>query len=368
MTGDGKGRLTRPTIQAIAARAGVSRSTVSLILTDRKDVVSRFKPETVARVRGVAAQMGYHANLMALSLRKAHPSFFGLILRGAGGPDAISWHHQAFEGQFLAGAVEASRKLQLYPVLATQGSPDREGALERVRGVLDGGVFGAVFRTPVPVLDEPIHRQIEQGLPVVIVFPERTLTCRSNAIDVDNVAAGRLAGWLLHEAGRHRWVVIREELLWEAVQLREEGILAVAAEVGARAEVLAVPPGVGGEKGTMEWLAPRLRNVKPDGVYAASSVMGVGALLACQAAGLRVPQDTCLVGCDASLWRAPACPGITSVDVSWYTAGELAVHAMSELREKGESTFPNIILPPKIRKGDSCPGGDEEPGRVTTHD
>ena len=46
--------------------------------------------------------------------------------------------HQAFEWQFLAGALEASRLLQLYPVLATQDSPDAAGAVQRVRGVLDG--------------------------------------------------------------------------------------------------------------------------------------------------------------------------------------------------------------------------------------
>ena len=360
MSAGEKSKPIRPTIQAIATKVGVSRATVSLILANRKDIVSRFKPETVTRVREVAEEMGYHANLMAISLRSPHPSFFGLILRGSGGADAISWHHQAFEGQFLAGALEASRSLELYPVLATQDSPHPEEALKRVRGVLDGGVFGAVLRTPLPVLDEPMRRQVELGLPVVIVFPEHPTTCPANAIDVDNAAAGRLAAKLLHDAGRKRWVIVREELLWEAIRLREEGILAVAEEVGARVEILAVPSGVG-EKETMAWLTPKLKDLKPDGVYAASSVTSVGALLACQAAGLRVPDDTCLVGCDASLWRAPGCPGITSIDASWYAAGELAVRKMAELCEKEESAFDNILLPPTIRKDDSCPTGEEGP-------
>ncbi len=366
MPGGEKGKTIRPTIQAIAKRAGVSRSTVSLILANRKDMVSRFKPQTVARVRETAREMGYRANLMAISLRSPHPSFFGLILRGGGRADAISWHHQAFEGQFLAGALEASRALRLYPVLATQDSPDPEGALRRVRGVLDGGVFGAVLRTPVPVLDSPMRRQIEQGLPVVIVFPEHPTTCPSNAIDMDNVSAGRLAGKLLHDAGRRRWAVVREELLWEPIRLREEGVLAAATEAGASLEILAVPSGIA-EKEVMAWLSPKLRDLQPDGIYASSSVMGVGTLLACQAAGLRVPEQTCLVGCDASLWRAPGCPGITSIDASWYAAGELAVRKMAELSEREESVFDNIVLPPTVRKGDSCPGGDEKPAPVTAH-
>jgi len=102
---DGHKKKARPTIQAIAERAGVSRATVSLILTNRPEVVSRFKPATVEKVRSLAEEMGYTANLMAISLRSPHPTFFGLILRGRGVADAHSWHHQALEGQFVSGVM-----------------------------------------------------------------------------------------------------------------------------------------------------------------------------------------------------------------------------------------------------------------------
>jgi DNA-binding LacI/PurR family transcriptional regulator len=358
-----KNKPIRPTIQAIAEKAGVSRATVSLILAGRKDVVSRFKPATVARVRETARAMGYHTNLMAVSLRSPHPFFFGMVLRGAGTADTVSWHHQAFEGQFLAGALEAARALKLYPVLATQDSPDPEGAVGCVQDLLDGGVFGAVLRTPVPALDEPIRRRIEQGTPVVMVFPEHPATHSENTIDMDNLAAGRLAGELLQRAGRSRWVIVREERGWEAIRLREEGAVQIGRESGARLDVLPVPAGLG-ERETMAWLMPRLKDLQPDGVYAASAVAGVGTLLACQRADLQVPTRTCLVGCDASLWRAPGCPSITSVDVSWYDAGDLAVRKMAELGDAGESTFASILLPPRVRRGDSCPGGDQDPPTV----
>jgi len=344
-------------MQAIADRAGVSRATVSLILTNRPEIVEKFKPETVARVREIAESMGYQANIMALSLRAPHPSFFGLILRGSGVADAISWHHQAFEGQFLAGALEASRVLGLYPVLATQGSPYPEAALKRVRGVLEGGVFGAILRTPHPVLDAHIRRQIEQNLPVVIVFPENPTTCVSNAIDVDNVAAGRLAAKLLRDAGRQKLLLIEDEVTWDAVRLRNQGFMSVSQESGASIEVLTVPAGM--DAATTEvWLADRLRKHRPDGIYTASSVTGVEALMACQRAGLRVPDEAALVGSDAALWRAPGLPTITSVDVSWYSVGELAVRKMVELQDKEEATFPNIAMPPQIRVGGTCPVSD----------
>jgi DNA-binding LacI/PurR family transcriptional regulator len=135
--------------------------------------------------------------------------------------------------------------------------------------------------------------------------------------------------------------------------------------VDATVEVLVAPTAMG-ELRTREWLVPLLRKIRPDGIYAAASIHSVAALLASLEAGLKVPEKTSLVGCDASLWRAPGCPAITSVDVSWYTAGDLAVRKMVELSQRGEAAFPNIVLPPQVRKGDTCPGGADEPAQVTT--
>ncbi|MBP7933128.1 MAG: LacI family DNA-binding transcriptional regulator [Phycisphaerae bacterium] len=349
-------RKTRPTIQAIAEEAGVSRATVSLILANRPEVIRRFRPETVDRVRRIAEEQGYAANLMAISLRSGHPTFYGLILRGRGDARAqpSSWHVQALEGQFLAGAMEASRVLDLYPVLASLDSPEPEAAVQRVRGVLDGGVFGAILRTPPTVLDDPMRRQIELGLPVVIVFPEHPTTCPSNAIDVNNLEVGQIAARLLRDAGRRKWVIVSDDFFWEPIRLRKEGALSVAREAGIEVELLEIPLDVG-ERGAMAWLTPRLRDMRPDGVYAASSVASVGALHAGLDAGFRIPQEVCLVGCDASFWRAPGWQAITSVDVSWYEAGELAVRKMVELQSRAEFRFENLILPPMVRTGGTCP-------------
>lgn len=353
-------KKNRPTIQAIAERAGVSRATVSLILTNRPEVVSRFKDETVERVRAIAKEIGYTANLMAISLRSNHPSFYGLILRGRGVGDDRAWHHQALEGQFLAGAMESSRVRDLYPVLASQDSPDAEGAVNRVRGLLDGGVFGAILRTPVRELEEPMRRQIDKGLPVVVVFPENPSTSPSNSIDVDNRGVGRLAAELLRDAGRKRWAVIGGNSWWEPNRLRDEGAMTVAAQAGVKLEVFELPSDLT-EAQIREWLVPRVRDFKPDGIYTASSIVGFAALQACFEVGFRVPEDTCLVGCDASFWRAPGFPVITSVDTSWYEAGDLAVRSMVDLQKQEEAIFANILLSPQVHPGGTCPVDPSHP-------
>jgi LacI family transcriptional regulator len=347
----------RPTIRAIAEMAGVSRTTVSLILANREDVVARFRPETVEKVRQAADSLGYRANLLALSLRSPRPAFFALILRGPGqaDPDSVSWHHQAFEGMFLAGALEASRSLRLHPVVATQDLPNPDDSLQASREVLEGGVFGAVVRSPVALLAEPLLRRIEGGMPVVTVFPEASAPFPSNVIDLDNTATGRVAANLLLDAGRRRWLFLFEASIWEALRVRLDGIRRVASETGASLQDLTVPTQIA-EAEVPTWLAARLKELRPDGIYAPSALSAVRAIYACLAAGLRIPEDICIVGTDSALWRARGFPSITSVDVSWYKAGELAVRKMTELRDSGQSIFESVYIPPVVHTGDSCPG------------
>ena len=334
----------------IAARAGVSRATVSIILSSGDQEITRFKPETVARVRQIAESMGYQANLMALSLRNPHPSFFGLILRGVAAAESISWHHQAFEGQFQAGVIEGSRAARIFPVLATQDSPREGEVLDRIRGVLNGGVFGAILRTPLPPLVEPIRRRIQDGFPAVIVFPDDAASFQSNTIDMDNLEAGRLAGELLHGAGRTRWLIIRDDISRQALDLRVQGAIHVATQEGASVHVVQVPSQVR-QLRVVERLVLVLKDLNPDGIYVCSGASAAAALSAADSAAIRIPDHACLVGCDSSLWRPPGLAPITSVDVSWFTAGETAVQKMVEIRDREQSVFANITLPPLVRRG-----------------
>jgi LacI family transcriptional regulator len=354
-TADKKG-LIRPTIRAIADMAGVSRTTVSLILANRQDMIARFRTETVAKVRQAAESLGYRANLLALSLRSPRPSFFGLVLRGPGhgDPGSVWWHNQAFEGMFLAGALDASRALRLHPVVATQDLPDPQEALVVCREVLDGGVFGAVIRSPTPVISDMLRGQIQRNMPVVMVFPDTYSNCPTNSIDLDNVETGRIAGQLLYAAGHRRWLVVIEQEAWAALRVRLQAVMQFAEEAGAPVTVIELPPTITIDEAS-SWLPPRLRDIRPDGIYSPSPFSAVCALHGCQGAGLRIPDDACLVGSDAAFVNAPGCPRVTSVDVSWFEAGELAVRKMDELRTRGESVFESVLLKPLVHPGATCP-------------
>jgi LacI family transcriptional regulator len=72
----------RPTITDVAARAGVSKSTVSLVLRGSAQV----RPQTAEAVRAAMAEMGYVYNRAAATLRGASVGLVGLVINDLRNP------------------------------------------------------------------------------------------------------------------------------------------------------------------------------------------------------------------------------------------------------------------------------------------
>ena len=73
------GRGAQPTILDVAARAGVSKSAVSRVLSGS----GRFSDETRERVERAAAELGYVANAMARGLVSGRTHTIGMLMRDA---------------------------------------------------------------------------------------------------------------------------------------------------------------------------------------------------------------------------------------------------------------------------------------------
>ena len=67
----------RPTSADVAARAGGSRATVSMVLNGR--VEGTVAPATQQRVLAAAAELGYTRSALAISLKERRSRTIGLI-------------------------------------------------------------------------------------------------------------------------------------------------------------------------------------------------------------------------------------------------------------------------------------------------
>lgn len=347
---------TRRVTQAdIAREADVSVTTVSLILSQREGWLRQFHPETVARVQEVANRLGYHTNLFAAGLPNKSSPFLALIMRDFVRQDPGEWHLWAFEGDLLACVIRTGEEADLFPIVITvDPQADDEEELRPVERIVEGGVFGSIVRAPSPALERFFRKQIAAGQRIVVIFPNRPSSWPANAITVDDVNAGRMAGRLLAAQGRRRWAVLhyRGIPVRESHRLRRKGFEDAARKVGACVQAIRLPRLI--DEITPEDMV-RLKRVNADGFFGLDSVLSVCGLQTCLTAGLTPNRDFSLVGMNCGSWHSPPLPAITSLDVSWAEVGSQAIAKLTEMAEANTSEFPTIRIRPDVSAGDTCP-------------
>ncbi len=315
------------TIKEIAARLGVSHSTVSRALNDHHHTSDRTK----ARVRAAAETMGYIAHTPARTMRRARGSIVGLIV-----PD-VQNDFYATVAKVMAESC-AAESLQLVLALS-EDDPDLEyrHALA-LREALAAGVVitasAAPRRATLALLRDSPTVQLVRDHPGV----------EGDWVGIDDHEGTFAAASHLIELGHKRlaFVGAPEELSTGAARLAGfRDALANGGLSAASAPVELGPPRPGfGVEAVARLLALRPR---PTGLVTASSQLTIGALDAVRAAGLALPGDLSMVGLSDPDWFRLWGPGITTVGLPVH---EIATTAAS-------------LLFRRIREQDVSQGGEE---------
>ncbi|WP_328966504.1 LacI family DNA-binding transcriptional regulator [Streptomyces sp. NBC_00239] len=292
----------RPTLEEVAALAGVGRGTVSRAINGSPRVSERAK---VAIARAVA-ELGYVPNQAARALAGSRTDAVALVI-----PETEA--RLFSEPYFLdlirgvsAELAEADKQL-LLTLVRTEAERQRFEhylAARRVDGVLLASVHG----------DDPLPDRIAR-LGVPLVMNGRRSEAEPVAyVDSDNIGAGRAAVAHLVGRGRSRIATISGSPDMYVARARLGGYRAGLAEAGIVPDESLVAAGdfteAGGGLAMRELLA---RDPGLDAVFAASDVMAAGARGVLREAGRRVPEDVALVGVDDSAVARLMDPPLTSV-------------------------------------------------------
>lgn len=258
----------------------------------------------------------------------------------------------------LAGVVRTAAEKGLYPVVAAINPDAPDAGVASTERIITGGVLGAIVRAQNPPLEKFLHKQIQRGHRIVVVFPDRISKWTENAILADNVAIGQIAARLLAAQGRKRWGVIRyrQKAVREAHALRIEGFQQAAQQAGVPVEVVCLRRDF---RDCTRHELDELRKLELDGLLAVDSVLSVEAFLAYRKLGLDPGRDVGLVGVNCSQWRSTPVPAITSIDISWSEVGRAAVERLIEMSETGTHQFQSTLVKPTIVPGASCPVPEE---------
>ncbi|MGW4662983.1 GH1 family beta-glucosidase [Streptosporangium sandarakinum] len=324
------GRARRPTLEEVAARAGVSRSTVSRVINGEAAV----SPEFRAIVMDAVTELGYVPNSAARSLVTRRTESIALIV-----PDGA----RAGDPLFATAVDAAGRELERAGKRVTlmfAGSPADRNRVER--HLAAGHVDGALL-LPARGSDPLPGALAGTGVPVVSLGRPPAAVALPYAGTDDAGGAAAAVGHLLGR-GRRRIATIRGPVDLAAARDRFDGYRnALRDAAGRSADAVGDLGRASGAAAMRELLAadPSL-----DAVFVAGDLMAVGALHALREAGLRVPEDVAVVGFGDEEDAAYAVPPLTTVRVPWSDQVLAAVRLL--LRQIGGGPSSSVILPTEL--------------------
>jgi len=298
-----------PTIAAVAAAAGVSKTTVSHVLSGKRPV----SPATRRTVLNVIDELGFQPNSLAQALRSRRTGTVAVLV-----PDVTNPFYPA-----LARGLQRSLLAQDYLLLlADVGIGDRAVhafLADAVQRRVDGIVIAALAVTAEDL------RTVARARISVVSVGVRLPIDGSDVVSSDDEAVAFDATTYLVNRGHRRIANIGGQPGTPPALGRAKGYRAALEHAG-----LDLPDGMqvvgdwtrdGGERAMRRILEHATR---PTAVFCANDLMAIGAMDAVIAAGLRVPQDVALVGVDdieaASLVR----PALTTMRIPADEIGQVA--------------------------------------------
>lgn len=299
----------------VAARAGVSQATVSLVLNGSPG--TRFSDATRLKVEKAAEDLGYR---LVRRGQKPTPSGKGMICFVADELTTDPWMSLAFDG--------AREKALEYGITSTlvviRGEFEHEDVvLDQLLGQpLLGLIYGTILTRRV---DPP---RLFYEMPTVLVNcydPKRELP----SVLPGELVGGRTATERLISAGRRRIALINGEDGLDASRDRLRGYRQALSSNDIPFDPDLVFPGnwepsagYQGARRLMELPNP------PDAIFCANDMMAVGCYEAVKEMGKRIPEDLSIVGFDDREIAQFLRPALTTLVLPHYEMGTLAAEML----------------------------------------
>ncbi|MEU4146320.1 LacI family DNA-binding transcriptional regulator [Streptomyces parvulus] len=292
----------RPTLEEVAARAGVGRGTVSRVINGSP----RVSDATRAAVEAAVAELGYVPNTAARALAANRTDAIALVVPE---PETRFFAEPYFSDMLKGvGSELADTEMQLLLIFA--GS-DRER--ERLAQYLAAHRVDGVLLVSVHA-DDPLPDLLSQlEIPAVISGP-RSAAESLASVDSDNYGGARSAVEHLLSRGCRRVAHITGRLDVYGAQRRVDGYREALRDAGVAVDEDLIEAGDFTEDGGRRAMRELLRRAPDvDAVFAASDVTAAGARQVLREAGRRIPDDVALVGYDDSAIARHMEPPLTSV-------------------------------------------------------
>jgi DNA-binding LacI/PurR family transcriptional regulator len=334
----------RPTSQDIARAAGVSRTTVSLVLNGKEN--TGISVQTQARVLETAASLGYVPNSAARMLVSGRSRTLGLVLAHG---DLMSFDAFAPPLMFGISRVCNARGYKLL-VEAVEGEHRRNSYLDLVKSKS----IDALIVLNSSAEDEGLVRLIDSRFPVLLfgsIGHPKENSVRSGT----EKAAEEITRHLLNLGHRKVAHITYAPKRYTGSMERLRAFRRALDKAKIRFDETLVANGDFSAESGYRAMQEILGRQRPfTALFAGNDTIAMGAMAALRDAGLSVPGDVAVVGFDDLPIASYSQPPLTTVNTQATVQGEQAALAAFELLEGRRVGTRRCHLALKLIIRDSC--------------
>ncbi|MFC7534689.1 LacI family DNA-binding transcriptional regulator [Actinoplanes sp. GCM10030250] len=302
------------TIADVAARAKVSKTTVSRVLNGKGEL----DESTAARVRAVIDELGYVPSARAVNLARGRTRVIGMLV------PSLTW---PWMGEVVQGAVDVLEAEHYGLLLFTCNRGD--DSMRQFNAQVAAKSFdGLLVIEPEGTFDY-IATLHSRGLPMVLIDDRDQVSGQIPSVGTTNHTGAASAARHLLEIGRHKPLVITGPSRFGCTQQRLDGFSSVYADAGHPIDDERVLLGdftfAAGVDNVRHAIAA---GIEFDAVFCHNDISATGAMQAIQDSGRRIPDDVAVVGFDDIPQAAHSSPPLTTVHQPMREMGEAAARTL----------------------------------------
>ena len=315
------------TMRDVAAMAGVSLSTVSLVVNGKPGVSHDRRERVLQVIKDLKYVRGERSNA------SVGTKIIGLLMESL----SEASRSEGFYLRIVSGIEETAYELG-YQVLLHVFRPGID-PLSSIRDLMGRDVDGLIVANDGDITPNVIQNIAEAGVPIVLV--ENLLGLSIHAVTADNFTAGRIMTEYLIRLGHRRIGALSGPDKYSSLRDRMRGYRIAMLENGLPLDPSLQPGPVSGNprKGYVQMQKLIALPEPPTAVFAVSDRAAFGAMDAIKDAGLVCPDDISVVGIDDVRDSAYSTPPLTTFSVPKYDLGKTAVLILHNLTQ-GKSIPP----------------------------
>ena len=330
-------KMKRISMQDIADKLGISRGTVSLVLSG-KAKTGRISDEMQAKVKKLAKELNYHPNEIARSLSKGITKSIGVIVTD------IS---NEFFGKMVF-YIQERAKYYGYSVITVNTNECLNDFDEAITVLINRQVDGIIL-VPVEGGNEIVKRVINRKIPLVQI-DRFYRDLNSNYIVIDNYNISRQAIEVLFDEGKRRIAVICYDINLSALTERRQGCIDVMKQRGLFDVELIKNIGYDNQEKEIEQAIKDLKNSsnKVDAIFFCSRKVFLAGVKYMVQLGIKIPEDMSVVCFDKIDAFSFANIPVTYIEQPIQQMGEKAIDLLIE-QLQGNNQIKQLILNSDIK-------------------